>query len=493
MAQDALSQGLSIDLNPTPYYLSKPEANAQPPINIPPLKTSADVYAANQRLAPSVAEAESKVQRAQLGMEETVAAQRAAAAEKISGEARSTADAYRKRLAEFPYPEFHPTQDNVQSLGGLFSLISTLGLMLGAGGKMSSMGALKSMTGMMNGWRQGRADLFKQEGDNFQKEFAKMKAIHEDIKSDFDEYMKLLPTDKEAAMYKAEEIARKTGSNSIIAANLERGRLKVVQENIDAAGKLIAKHEEEVEKRADRHQQELDRQAFQLQLERDRKAFQVELEKNKFGEKLGTAGPRFELFQKTGKVLPTDKEAIQVQSTASALRLVDNLRERLKDPDIETGLKALPTSFFQKLKSITSEEEFGQAVNDLDANDKTLLFIKDSAILGLTIEQSLTGSRVPVFTQRMMGPIFSVQNYRKSTYDQLLKSRQEQLYNVAEDYGFSRDELNKYARIGETKPPKTDTPKTDALSKEQQEALDWANKNPNDPRAAKIKQRLKVQ
>ena len=184
---DALSQGLRLDMNPTPYYLSKPEANATPPINIPPVKSSQDVIAARQQLAPARAEAASAAQAAQLGMEQNIASERAKAAEGIAGEAHATSEAYQKRLAEFPYPEFHPTQDNIQSLAGLFSIISTVGLMLGSGGKLASMSALKSMTGMMNGWRQGRADLYKTEAENFQKEFARIKAIRDDLKADFDE------------------------------------------------------------------------------------------------------------------------------------------------------------------------------------------------------------------------------------------------------------------------------------------------------------------
>jgi len=58
-----------------------------------------------------------------------------------------------------------------------------------------------------------------------------------------------------------------------------------------------------------------------------------------------------------------------------------------------------------------------------------------------------------VFTQRMMGPIFDAKAYTKPAYDKLLSSREEQLYNVAEDFGFTRDELSNYARVGKTSEP----------------------------------------
>jgi hypothetical protein len=46
-------------------------------------------------------------------------------------------------------------------LAVIFSGISLLGTAIGGRGRMSSMNALNSMTGMMEGWRNGRADLWK--------------------------------------------------------------------------------------------------------------------------------------------------------------------------------------------------------------------------------------------------------------------------------------------------------------------------------------------
>jgi hypothetical protein len=113
----------------------------------------------------------------------------------------------RRKEAEFPYPEFHPTKDNAESLGGLFSIVSTLGIMLGSSGKQSGLNAMNAMTGMMNGWQKGRADLFKREKEEFDKEFNRIKVLREGLRKDLEDYMKLLPYDKEAAMYKAAEIS----------------------------------------------------------------------------------------------------------------------------------------------------------------------------------------------------------------------------------------------------------------------------------------------
>ena len=78
----------------------------------------------------------------------------------------SNLDAIRKK---FPYEAFHPTKDNIQDLATLFSLIGVIGVAMGGSGKQSAMMSLNAMSGMMKGWQQGRADLWKKEKEEFLK------------------------------------------------------------------------------------------------------------------------------------------------------------------------------------------------------------------------------------------------------------------------------------------------------------------------------------
>ena len=88
--------------------------------------------------------------------------------------------------------KFQPTQDNLQDLAGLFSAVGIIGTMIGGAGRNSAMNALSSMTGMLDGWKQGRADLFKQEKIKFDEELNKIKlekdAIVQKINSIAKEY-----------------------------------------------------------------------------------------------------------------------------------------------------------------------------------------------------------------------------------------------------------------------------------------------------------------
>ncbi|MGV2434601.1 MAG UNVERIFIED_CONTAM: hypothetical protein LVT10_06705 [Anaerolineae bacterium] len=183
-------------------------------------------------------------QRAELTQAANVAGENYKAAKEVADKAKTYVDDNKKKEAEFPYPEFHPTKDNAESLGGLFSIVSVLGVALGSSGKQSGLNAMNAMTGMMSGWQKGRADLFKREKEEFDKEFNRIKVIRENLRKDLEDYMKLLPYDKEAAMYKASEISAKTGADSIINAYVKNGRPEMAMQLLQDLGKTI-QHEED--------------------------------------------------------------------------------------------------------------------------------------------------------------------------------------------------------------------------------------------------------
>ena len=126
------------------------------------------------------------------------------------------------------------------------------------------------------------------------------------------------------------------------------------------------------------------------------------------------------------------------------------MRERLKDPDIQTGLRALPAPLITKIKSLAGQDEteVRNFVNkELTGTDKTTLFVKDAILMSFAVEQGLTGSRVPVFTQKVVGPILDPRAYDPNTYDKLLESRQKKLVDVFYDNGFDDNDIAKISRI----------------------------------------------
>jgi hypothetical protein len=120
----------------------------------------------------------------------------------------SNLDAIRKK---FPYEAFHPTKDNIQDLATLFSLIGVIGVAMGGSGKQSAMMSLNAMSGMMKGWQQGRADLWKKEKEEFDKNMQRTKAILEDAYRDADRARKLQADRAEEANALVEQSAAKLG------------------------------------------------------------------------------------------------------------------------------------------------------------------------------------------------------------------------------------------------------------------------------------------
>ena len=113
--------------------------------------------------------------------------------------------------SKFPYKEFHPTKDNIESISTLFGLIGVIGASLGGAGKMSAMTSLNAMGGMMKGWQQGRADLWKKEKEEFDKGMLQTKAILEDAYKDADRAMKTLAYNRSEAEALANQSAAKLG------------------------------------------------------------------------------------------------------------------------------------------------------------------------------------------------------------------------------------------------------------------------------------------
>lgn len=175
------------------------------------LKTAGDASAEQARLLQRQTQLESQIGEAQqaekqylAGAKADIARQEREAAQRIEADL----DAVR---AQFPYKEFHPTKDNVQDLATLFGVIGMVAFAMGGAGKQSGMLALNSMTGMMKGWQQGRADLWKKEKEEFDKNMQRTKAILEDAYKDADRAYKTLAYNRQEAEALAAQSAAKLG------------------------------------------------------------------------------------------------------------------------------------------------------------------------------------------------------------------------------------------------------------------------------------------
>ena len=288
-----------------------------------------------EKVGTAQAEATTGLEMAKYNLEAAKDREKANNAEREALDLHTQAQEMNKRLAENPVPTFKPTQDDAMALGQLFSLVSTMGVMLGGSGKMSSMNALGAMSGMLEGFQKGRTDLFRREKETFDKEMAKMKAVREDIEKNYNEYKELLAKDREAADQKAMAIISQTGASSLAAESFKKGRADVVGEIVKASRNM----QEKMEERA------FDLTKMQKQFEN-----QLELKKQEAALKQGVA-------------LPKEKELGQYRARFETIKNIDEIESLLKDPEfrrIVNPTTAITPALLQNLR-----DEYPQLANKL--------------------------------------------------------------------------------------------------------------------------------
>ena len=316
----------------------------------------------------------------------TEASEKRKALEEVSAKNKADYETYKK--AELEPPEFKPTQDNAMDLGALFSVIATMGVALGGGGKLSAMNSLNAMGGMLKGWQSGRKDLFTKEQAIFDKETNRIKTINDKLLKDLEQLQKLSVTDKEARLLLAAEIS--ATNPGVIKSLIESGRLDVAADTAHQISASIMKMRELATKNA-------------------------------------VSGKAF-----TKDILP----AIQ------GIRGINDLETQLNDPEVQAGLKAKVAPILEKIASL-GKKDFEAAVNEnLTGTDKTTLFLKSALLESYAIERAaLGGGRLTVQMMKQAGPVLDPTNYRPETYKALLEGRRRQLYNNLQDLGMSQKDI----------------------------------------------------
>lgn len=190
-----------------------------------------------QQLSTELADTEKRILEGQQSQKEAEAQGAVAAGEKYVQGRTAAQEKMQTQLAEAPIEPFIPTKDTAQDIAGLFSVIGVLGMLAGRSNAQQAMGA---MNGMLEGHRKGRADLYKQERDTYEKNFKALIKKHEELRNEFKDAMETLATDKELGMQKAHLAAVKSGS-SIIQELVNKGRIVEAAKIVNEAQQGITK------------------------------------------------------------------------------------------------------------------------------------------------------------------------------------------------------------------------------------------------------------
>jgi hypothetical protein len=155
-----------------------------------------------------------------------------------------------KATAEVPLPKsFEPTQTNSQDLMSLFTLTGIAGMMLGrGGGRQAAVGAQQAMTGMINGYMAGRADLVERERKNFDANTRLLEARRKEINEAFDVAMKEATTiGVSEAKSNLEQKLAASGAD-ILLAKVRTGTIEKGLELTKEINALAQKRQESVDK-----------------------------------------------------------------------------------------------------------------------------------------------------------------------------------------------------------------------------------------------------
>jgi hypothetical protein len=203
------------------------------------------------RLIPEIGAARGAVEEAKQAQQFIGAEGEVAATKGFAAAEKSAMQQYQGKMEREPLPAFVPSKENAQDLAALFSMVSVIGMLVGGGAKENAQASMSAMNGMLEGHQKGRADLYKKELSEFDKNFKSMVQKHAEFRKEMEDAVKLASTDKEGAMADAKLAAVKAGSN-IVKAMLEQGRLvdsyKLVDESMSLSDKAV---EAEAKIRAD--------------------------------------------------------------------------------------------------------------------------------------------------------------------------------------------------------------------------------------------------
>lgn len=269
-------------------------------------------------------------------------------------------------------PELHPTKENMQSLASMFSLIGLIGTAMGKGpGNYSAMNALKSMTGMMQGWQQGDQARWNREVQEYDKAVTEFKTRLDSAQRKYNMGLQKLATDREAAKADMDMALAELGS-PLLKATRDRQGYEAVAKTLNELSKDAAKVYTETG--AERRQQQ--KLGFERGERLAKEKFEVGLEdirqSNKIKEKLFEEGLKPEewkelpgvvdkngnavIMNKSGEtrslegITPTKKAGASLGGTAAAMQstLQQDARnakynlESIRDINKKSGTGTLP-------------------------------------------------------------------------------------------------------------------------------------------------------
>jgi hypothetical protein len=124
---------------------------------------------------------------------------------------------------------FIPSKDNAEDIATFFSLMGIVGMAIGGGAKDNAYAAMAGMNGMLEGYKKGRADIYKRERDMFEKNFKAMQTKVQIARDELADAVMLKTKNFEAGRVAEEVAIAKTGSSVLEAKLKKQGSLEALK------------------------------------------------------------------------------------------------------------------------------------------------------------------------------------------------------------------------------------------------------------------------
>ena len=173
-------------------------------------------------------------------------------------------------------PAFEPSAANLEDIRNVLGLSIVAGFLTGGASKRSGMAALSALNGAVEGFRQGRQDVYKRELDVFTKNVEAIKENNRQTLERFNRAMNLLQTDRKAAEGELKILEAET-QNSVAAAAMRQGMYKQASEALNKAVEGSDRATQTMLQLQQQAQLQRERMRQQAQLTQERMAFQREL------------------------------------------------------------------------------------------------------------------------------------------------------------------------------------------------------------------------
>jgi len=494
-----LSNGLNIKPEVLPTKFTE-----APKIKVEPIKTDkfdpyTQEYLKNQEgLLQQKTQADVDTARTKMEMDAATLGSKATVERQLATDIRSDIDANQIKKDEYPRPEFHPTKENLASMGALFSLVSTLGMLVGASGKMGANNAMNAMTGMLKGWQTGRKDLYEKEVKEFDKEYKRITDLRNEIEKQLEKTIQLRGIDKEASYAALQQAIMLAGSTSVLGNILNTGDINKGLELLKSGLTVDFKVKEFQQKAEKALQDRIDRNRPNNEILVKPNGDVTVIDKNTLAMRVFPADSEFAQSvagsQKLGassgqRAKATAKAVDGFRSKLILNEDLNDLRKDLSDPKMFNLIKQYRVEAFfteeskwlnQAINSNIPNElqEFLTKVRDIRNN--YYLDISGKAVTGGEALRSYGTVPQPGDNPEMM--VNKINGMQKRVQNQISFDQQ--------FYGFPAIKVSPGERINLIPGQNYSAGVTDS---EAEQALAWANANPETPQAKAIKKRLGVE